>query len=515
MVSNYIISIVALFSFILLLHFHLRRGRSPRGPLALPIIGHLHLIKQPLHQSLSAISAIHGSVISLRFGSRSILLVSSAAAAQQCFTINDVIFANRPALLAGKHFGYNHSMIGVAPYGEHWRNLRRFTTLHALSSSRLSTLSSFFSGEVHSLLRRLFSDTSPTVDLRSHLWNLTMNIIMGMIADKKYYGTDTTTNPNPNPNEGMRFRRIVEEVFELSGAACMEDFIPAMKWFSGMEKKMEKLGKEMDELLQELVDERRRSWSLKSSQEKEKEKEKEKRILIDVMLGLQELHPEEYTDTFIKGMIIALILAGTDSTSGSMEWAMALLLNHPETMKKVKCEIHEHIGHERLVRDTDIPKLKYLNSVIKETLRMYPPAPLLIPHEASEDCTISGIHVPKNTILLVNVYAIQRDPKLWSSPMDFKPERFEKEEEEEGGERGFMKYIPFGYGRRRCPGEGMGMRVMALALASMIQCFEWERINEDEMVNLDEGHGLTMPMANPLHAKHTPCTHMLHILSQL
>ena len=133
-----------------------------------------------------------------------------------------------------------------------------------------------------------------------------MNIMMGMIAGKRYHIRDTnTTNPNPNPNsnEVMRFRRIVEEVFKLSGAASMEDFIPVMKLFSGMEKKMKKLGKEMDELLQDLVEERRKSWRLRSSQEKEI---KEERVLIDVMLGLQESQPEEYTDKLIKGMIIVI-----------------------------------------------------------------------------------------------------------------------------------------------------------------------------------------------------------------
>lgn len=193
---------------------------------------------------------------------------------------------------------------------------------------------------------------------------------------------------------------------------------------------------------------------------------------------------------------------------------MALLLNHPQTLKRLKSEIKQHIGHERLVKDTDIPKLNYLNNVIKETLRLYPPGPLLVAHESSKPCNISGLHVPKNTILLVNAYAIQRDPKLWGSDsMEFKPERFEGYHDDDLDDKG-LKYMPFGYGRRRCPGEGMGMKVVALALASLVQCFEWERVGE-EIVSLDEGHGLTMPMASPLHAKLKPCIDMVHVLSQL
>ncbi|MCI29677.1 isoflavone 2'-hydroxylase-like, partial [Trifolium medium] len=142
----------------------------------------------------------------------------------------------------------------------------------------------------------------------------------------------------------------------------------------------------------------------------------------------------------------AMLLAGTDTTAGTLEWSMSNILNHPEVLKKVRDELDTHVGEHRLVDESDLPKLTYLKNVINETLRLYPPAPLLLPHSNSEVCVIGGYKVPQNTIVLINVWAIQRDPKIWSEATTFKPERFDKKEESE-------KLIAFGIGRRACPGE--------------------------------------------------------------
>jgi len=193
-----------------------------------------------------------------------------------------------------------------------------------------------------------------------------------------------------------------------------------------------------------------------------------------------------------------------------MEWALTLLLNHPESLKKVRDEIDARVGHERLVTDSDLPNLFYLHNVVKETLRLYPAGPLLVPHESSAECTVAGYDIPRGTMLLINAYAIHRDPDLWDDPTRFRPERFG--EAEEAG-KGF-RMMPFGAGRRSCPGELMANRVMGLALGSLIQCFEWERIGEEE-VDLAEGQGLTLPKAVPLEALYKPRTIMMDVLSQL
>ncbi|KAF9622014.1 hypothetical protein IFM89_029234 [Coptis chinensis] len=179
-----------------------------------------------------------------------------------------------------------------------------------------------------------------------------------------------------------------------------------------------------------------------------------------------------------------------------MEWAMALLLNNPQVLKKAQAEIDVKLKQGVLMDESDVNKLPYLQSIISETLRMYPPAPLLIPHESSEECIVAGHTVPRGTRLLVNLWAIQNDPNLWVEPRKFIPERFDGLE----GTRDGFKLMPFGSGRRGCPGEGLAMRVVGLTLGALIQCFDWETVGE-EMVDMSEGPGLTLPKFQPLEAK--------------
>lgn len=196
----------------------------------------------------------------------------------------------------------------------------------------------------------------------------------------------------------------------------------------------------------------------------------------------------------MKPKLQVILLAGTDTQTVTLEWGMSILLNNPDKLDKAKAELDMVVGKNRLVNESDIAKLPYLQNVIYEIFRLFPAAPLLVPHEPSEDCKIGGYDIPKGTILLVNVWAIHRDPTIWDDPESFKPERFEV------GEVATKKLITFGMGRRSCPGNGLAQRLVALALGSLIQCFEWERTSE-AMVDMTEGIGIANPKAIPLEAK--------------
>lgn len=187
---------------------------------------------------------------------------------------------------------------------------------------------------------------------------------------------------------------------------------------------------------------------------------------------------------------------------------MSLILNHPEVLKKARAELDNYVGQEKLVDEPDLPKLNYLQCIINETLRLFPAAPLLVPRESSDDCTIGGFNVPRGTMLLTNGWAIQRDPQVWEDPTSFRPERFVS------GESEAYKLVPFGLGRRQCPGAGLANRVMGLTLGALIQCFDWERVSE-ELVDLSEGRGLTMPKDKPLEAMCKAREEMINVLSGL
>ncbi|KAF2302130.1 hypothetical protein GH714_032886 [Hevea brasiliensis] len=190
-----------------------------------------------------------------------------------------------------------------------------------------------------------------------------------------------------------------------------------------------------------------------------------------------------------------IVFAGTESSALTLEWAMSNLLNNPQVLEKAKKELDFEIGQESLMDESDVSKLPYLQSIILETLRLHPAGPLLLPHLSRSDCTIQGYDVPSNTIVFVNAWAIHRDPQLWDDAGKFKPERFEGAQ----GEPYNSKFLPFGLGRRACPGMGLANRVIGFTLGCMIQCFEWMRVNAQE-VDMTEGIGLTMPKAKPLEA---------------
>uniref|UniRef100_A0A2N9FSA9 Cytochrome P450 n=1 Tax=Fagus sylvatica TaxID=28930 RepID=A0A2N9FSA9_FAGSY len=452
----------------------------PPSPPSLPIIGHLHLIKKPLHRTFHHLSQKYGHIFSLKFGSQLVVIVSSPSAVEECFTKNDVVLANRPPFLLGKHLGYNNTTLLQSSYGDHWRNLRRISALEIFSTSRLNEFSSIRSNEVKHLLRRLSRNSChgfAKVELQSMLLEMTFNNIMRMVAGKRYYGEGLKDD-----EEVRQFREIMKEAFAYGGASNPTEFVPILRWidYGSLEKKLKNLSKRSDAFLQGLIDEHRR-------------KEEEGNTMIDHLLSLQKSQPEYYTDQIIKGLIMVLLLAGTDTSAITLEWAMSNLLNHPNILKKARDELDNQIGQEKLIGESDVSKLHYLQSIISETFRLYPAAPLLIPHMSSADCTVEGYDVPRGTMLLVNAWAIHRDPKMWDDATSFKPERFENNEGEA------HKLMTFGLGRRTCPGASLAQRTVGLTLASLIQCFEWERITEEE-VDMVDGDGLTMPKVVPLEA---------------
>ncbi|XP_062022488.1 cytochrome P450 81Q32-like [Rosa rugosa] len=482
----------------------------PPSPPSIPIIGHLHLLrnkKEPLHRTFHKLSKKYGHVLFLRLGVRNLLVISSPSAVEECFTKNDVIFANRPRSLAGKHLNYNYKSLLWAPYGDYWRTLRRLTTLELFSAKQLTMLMNFRKEEVRVLLKELFEDCGGStsgnwakVELRPRLKKLSFNVMMKMIAGKRYYSEDGAEE------EASSFRELIKELKAIHGISNLNDFFPVLQVvdFQGVEKRMMELMKKMDRFFQNLIDEHRRVRSDGVCIES-------KPTLIDIMLSLQQTDPEFYTDETMKGVITSIIRAGTESASTAVEWSMSLLLNHPDEMKKARAEIEANVGLERPLDEADLPKLEYLQKIYTEAIRLYPPAPLLVPRESSEECTINGFHVPRGTQLLVNAWSIHRDPELWENPTEFMPYRFGSGKT--SGTEG-CKMIPFGVGRRACSGAPLGKRLMGLILGALIQCFDWEKIDGKE-IDMAEGLGQAMAKAEPFEALCKPRQDTISFLSTL
>ena len=286
-------SLLLLFiAFKIFLQTRTQHKRLPPSPPSLPIIGHLHLLKKPLHRTFHHLSQKYGHVFSLRFGSKLVVIISSPSAVEECFTKNDIVLANRPRFSVGRHLGYNYTTLVSAPYGDHWRNLRRISALEIFSTNRLNMFLGIRRDEIKHLLRRLSNNSIQgfaKVELKSMFSELTFNIIMRMVGGKRYYWEDVK-----DVEEARQFREIMNEIGKLAGASNPGEFVAVLRWIDhgGLEKKLKGLAKRTDVFLQSLIDEVRN-------------KEEEGNTMIDHLLSMQKSQSEYYTNQIIKGLMMA------------------------------------------------------------------------------------------------------------------------------------------------------------------------------------------------------------------
>ncbi|KAK2660209.1 hypothetical protein Ddye_006742 [Dipteronia dyeriana] len=450
------------------LHRRINQQKNlPPSPPSLPIIGHFHHLKMPVHETLSDLSNKYGPIFLLRLGSRPILVISSRAAIEECFRNNDIIFANRPLLPSRRISQYNFTTI-AAPYGHHWRNLRRFTALEIVSAKRLQMSSEIFADEVKFMIKHLYK-RAQKVDVESFFYMLNFNIMMMIVAGKKCFEEEEL-----DLDEIAKGKLDdLKQIFGPFENMALGDYFPYLRWLTyfGVEKQLIKVHKKRDAYIQALLDTLQNNYNPVPGGEIS-------RPIIDVLLKLRESEPEFYTNDVVKGIILTTLLAGTHTTVITLDSAVSQLTAHPEAFKKARDEIDNQVGDSsRLINDADLTKLPYLHCIISEALRLGP-VTVLPPCESSEDCTVGGYHIPRGTQLWINAWAVHNDPEFWIEHDRFKPERFLKQSEVQ--EKGGFKFIPFGLGRRACPGGGLGMRVMALSLGTLIQCFDWEEVKEDQ-----------------------------------
>ncbi|KAF6136423.1 hypothetical protein GIB67_019306 [Kingdonia uniflora] len=200
----------------------------------------------------------------------------------------------------------------------------------------------------------------------------------------------------------------------------------------------------------------------------------------------------------------AVFLGGTDGITVTLTWALSLLLKNPDVLRKAQAEIDIHVGKERHVEESDVSKLVYLQSVLKETLRLYPPAPLSVPHEAMQDCTRGGFNVGVGTRVMVNLWMLHRDPRVWSDPLEFQPDRFLTSHADVNVRGQYFELIPFGSGRRSCPGISFALQILHLTLARLVHGFQLTTPTDLPIDMTPTNVGVTISRANPLEVICTP-----------
>ncbi|KAM0951524.1 putative cytochrome P450 [Dioscorea sansibarensis] len=456
------------------------KHRQPPQPfLTLPVIGHLHMFLngQPLYRKLGDMADKLGPAFMLRFGSRRTLVISSWEVAKECFTINDKALASRPSNTAATtHLAYKAAFFGLAPYGPYWRSIRKIATTELLSNTRLDKLKHVMLAEIDTCIKELLNlcannNNINRVDMNQWFGDLNFNIVLQMVAGKRFFGS------GGGSDEAWRFRKAAHQFFHLLFVSVPSDMFPWLEWMDlgGYVKAMKAAAREMDSLMVRLVEEhkQRRASGVTAGYTD----------FMDMMLSIMEDDHElqDYfdKDTLVIATSLNLILGGTDTTNISLTRVMAHLLNNQDVLKKVQSELDQKVGVDRIVSESDIKNLIYLQATIKESLRLTPPSEFLVPRETVEDCTVAGFHIPAGTQVIVNAWKLQRDPRVWPDPLEFQPERFLPSHAAAGIDIKGQNYelLPFGTGRRLCPGISMSLQVMYLTLARLIQGFELRPIN--------------------------------------
>ncbi|GER31268.1 cytochrome P450 [Striga asiatica] len=475
-----LVSITWIFTVIILNSRARRPSNYPPGPFPLPIIGNILLLGPKPHQSLAKLSREYGPVMFLKLGIITTVVISSPEAARSVLQKHDLAFSSRKIPIGGETLGHDVFSMVWHPVDEQWRKLRKICREQMFSGARLDSgqgLRREKLGQLHGYVKSC-RDSGRAVDVGEAAFTTALNLMSATLFSEEFAGFGSGSS--------REIRDVVWGVMRSVGRPNLADFFPVLRRVDphGIRREAEHYFGRLFEIFDRIIDEKLRCRG-------------DNNIKDDLLGALIELHlKDELSRDDIKHLLLDLFTAGTDTSSSTVEWAMAELLRNPSKLSTLKDEINDVINGS--VQESDIPRLPYLQAVVKETLRLHPPAPFLVPHKANADVEVNDYIVPKDAQVLVNVWASGRDPNVWPDADVFLPERFLGREVDYRGKD--FELIPFGAGRRICPGLPLAHRMIHLMLATLVGGFEW-RIEggvESEVLDMDEKFGLTLQKAVPL-----------------
>ncbi|WOL04493.1 premnaspirodiene oxygenase-like [Canna indica] len=461
----------------------------PPRPWELPLIGNIHHLFAGLpHHALRDLARVHGPLMLLRLGEIDQLVVSSREAAEEIMRTQDLNFIDRPPLIAPMIILYGGKDMSFAPYSAYWRQLRRLCVTELLSGKRVRSYSSLREEETTSLIHDIAVATADggTVNLSERLTAVSNNIVC-----RATFGHMC--------RDQSKFITYMEEAITMASGFSISDLYPSFQFIDnviGMRPKLEMYHRKIDEILAATIQAHQMSRN-----------EGEEQDLINVLLDLKDHGDYEIPITIesIKAIIFDMFTGGTETSSGMLQWVMSELMRNPEVMEKAQKEVREAMKGKGKVEESDIEKLSYIEAVVKETLRLHPPLPLLLPRVCKETTQVLGYTIPAGTRVMINAWALGRDPKYWEDAEEFKPERFENNDIAYRGSD--FEYIPFGAGRRICPGMSFGLATVEMALTQILYYFDWKlpRGMKPEDVDMAETFGPTSRRKSALFLHATPC----------
>ncbi|CAH8279981.1 unnamed protein product [Arabidopsis lyrata] len=458
--------------------------RQPPSPPGLPIIGNLHQLGELPHQSLWKLSKKYGPVMLLKLGRVPTVIVSSPETAKQVLKDYDLHCCSRPSLEGTRKLSYNYLDIAFSRFDDYWKELRRLCVKELFSTKRVKSIQPIKEAEMKKLIDSITESASQKtlVNLSDTFLSLNVNVVCKAAFGVNFQGTVLNND---------KFQGLVHEALEMLGSFSASDFFPYIgwifDWYTGLHARRERSVRDLDAFYEQMID-----------LHLQKNREESEDDFVDLLLRLEKeeavLGYGKLTRNHIKAILMNILLGGINTSAITMTWAMAELARNPRVMKKVQTEIRDQIGKNnktRIVSLDEINHLNYLKMVIKETCRLHPVAPLLVPREVTSEFHINGYTIQPKTRLHVNVWATGRDPEIWKDPEEFFPERFMDCDIDVKGQD--FELLPFGSGRRICPAMYMGITTVEFGLANLLYQFDW-KLPEGlavEDIYMDEASGLT------------------------
>ncbi|KAJ8771425.1 hypothetical protein K2173_026602 [Erythroxylum novogranatense] len=451
----------------------------PPGPRPWPIIGNIHQMGKKPHVSLANLARVHGPLISLRLGAQLLVVASSPMAATEILKTHDRLFSGRKipkATPCDPEVLDRVAIVWTTECTDQWKHLRALCRTELFSAKAIESQAILREKKVTEMVEVLGAREGDIVNIGEVVFATVFNILGNLL-----FSRDVISYEEEGIGTGLK--RLVWKMLELGASPNIADFYPMLARcdLQGLKWKVRRCVHQMFKTWESDI-KRRRETQVQDSRKVD---------FLDVFIA------NGFDDQKINWLFLELFIAGTDTTSSTVEWAMAELMKNKDAMKRVRQELRTEINEDPL-KETHASQLPYLKACVKETLRLHPPAPFLIPRCAAETCEVMNHTIPKNSQVIVNVWAIGRDPTVWEDPLSFRPERFLGTSLDFKGQN--FGLLPFGGGRRICPGVPMAARQVPLILAALIQSFDWSLPNGEDPANLDmnDKFGITLQKQQPL-----------------
>lgn len=488
--------------------WHLMRGdnsgsRLPPGPKGWPVVGNLFdFIGTLPHRSFAALKQQYGPVVWLKIGSVKTMVLLSAAAAEELYKNHDLTFLERPVIETMKSHDYYKSSMAFGPYGVYWRTLRRLCFTELFTNKKMNETVSIRQKCVDDMLLWIEQDlktcaTSSTsgIEVTRFVFPTLFNVFGNMMISRDLV--------DPNSTMASEFYKALVGVTVCMGSPNLSDIFSWLKWIDlqGLRRRMDQdFGKVIEivsQFLHERVAQRQQTQTEGTSSDSTKDF---LNMLLDFK-GTRKDEPAKLSDHQVSVFLMEMFSGGTETMSTTIEWAMCELLQNSEAMIKIKSELGSVVGTNKKLEEKHIDNLHYLQAVVQETLRLHPPGPI-IPRKAIHHTNFMGYEIPKDTQVFVHSWAIGRDEEFWGNDvLVFKPERFLGSNIEYKGQH--FEFIPFGAGRRICPGLGLAHRLLPLVLGSLLHHFDWvlcQNVHGETTVDMSETMGITAKMRHHLKA---------------